>query len=312
MDEREAGGPSDEELERAIPKDTGGREARVGLFVLVGIVASLAVLFLTTDPGTFRGRYRITATLDDAGGVRAGDPVQMRGVNIGRVRDFAMDDQDVTIILEIEGEWQVPADSRVRIAGTGLIGGRTLEVLPGESEEALPPGGNLTGESSADITSTLSELGGEASTTLERVQALLSEPFVNSMEGSAEELNALLSELSELTREQQDEVARLLATLNRTAEGLESASGAGPDLARAVARADSALARLNRTGATLDDAAGSLRGLLAGLERGEGTLGQLARNDSLYQNLNRAVESLALLLADVRENPGRYVRLELF
>ena len=83
-------------------------------------------------------------------------------------------------------------------------------------------------------------------------------------------------------------------------------------MASAVARADSALLTLNRTSATLDRAAGSLDSILARMETGQGTLGRLSRDDSLYVNLNRAAESIALLATDLRENPKRYLTVEIF
>jgi ABC-type transporter Mla subunit MlaD len=61
----------------------------------------------------------------------------MRGVNVGRVRRFALLDDGVLITLEINGEWEIPADSRTRLAGMGLLGGRTVEILPGQSPERL-------------------------------------------------------------------------------------------------------------------------------------------------------------------------------
>jgi hypothetical protein len=125
-------GPSDHELDRAGPATAGGREVRIGIFVLLGILSTLTVLFLLTDPATFRGRYMIFTQVDDAGGLRKGDPVQMRGVNIGRVHDFTLENRRVLITLELEGRWDVPQDSHTRIAGMGLLGGRTIEVVPGE------------------------------------------------------------------------------------------------------------------------------------------------------------------------------------
>lgn len=284
----------------------------MGIFVLLGLLSFFAVLYLTTDPAYFRGRYIVTTRVDHAGGVRQGDPVQMRGVNIGRVHRFGLVEDGVEIALEIEGQWDIPVDSRTRIAGTGLLGGRTIEVVRGDSDEMLPPGGAIPGTSSADITDEAQQLSSEARSTLERVQALLSEPTVEALQGSALELDTLLTELSAFAREQRAQVDRLTESLNRSAEGLEAAAEAGPDAARAVARADSALAQLNETGATLDRAATSLDSVLARLDRGEGTLGRLARDDSLYMNLNRAAESVFRLTEDLRENPGRYVTIEIF
>ncbi|MFW6200353.1 MAG: hypothetical protein ACOC8K_07265, partial [Gemmatimonadota bacterium] len=135
---------------------------------------------------------------------------------------------------------------------------------------------------------------------------------VGALEGSAQELDSLLMQLHAFTREQRAQVDRLTESLNRSAQGLEEVAAAGPDAASAVARADSALAQLNETGETLDRAAMSLDNVLARLDRGEGTLGRLARDDSLYVNLNRAAESAHRLMDDLRENPGRYVTLEIF
>lgn len=305
-------GPSDRELEDAVPRQSGGRELRVGLFVLVGLISFLAVLYLTTDPALFRGRYVVTTVVDHAGGMRVGDPVQMRGVNIGRVHEFSLAGEGVRIALEIEGKWEIPRDSRTRITGVGLLGGRVVEVVRGDSPEVLPPGGEIPGTSTEDLTGEAEELTAEARSALQRIQAVLSEPTVSAVQGSARELETLLGQLEAFTREQRAQVDRLTESLNRSARGLEEAAAAGPDAARAVARADSALATLNRTGASLEEASASLRNVLAGLDRGEGTLGQLARNDSLYHNLNRAAESLHLLTTDLRENPGRYLSVEIF
>ncbi|MFW6199837.1 MAG: hypothetical protein ACOC8K_04620, partial [Gemmatimonadota bacterium] len=55
---REApGSPSDQDIEEAVPRGSGGKELRVGIFVLIGLVSFFAVLYLTTDPALFRGRY---------------------------------------------------------------------------------------------------------------------------------------------------------------------------------------------------------------------------------------------------------------
>ena len=75
----------DQEILAATPRNTGGKEAQVGLFVILGVVSFIIVLFWMTDPATFRGRYMLVSEVTNAGGVRPGDPIQMRGVNVGRV-----------------------------------------------------------------------------------------------------------------------------------------------------------------------------------------------------------------------------------
>lgn len=307
-------GPTDRDLEAAVPRDSGGREVRVGLFVLIGIVSFIVVLFLLTDPATLRGRYMLVTTLGDAGGIRRGDPVQMRGVNVGRVHGFELiPGGRVAITLEIEGDWEIPEGSVAALEGTGIFGGRTMAIEPSNNTVHYEPWDTLqSGDGDADLLTTAGDLGVRAELVLGRVAEVLDEPTVSSLRTTVGEMESLLTRLNTLTREQKEEIASLVESLNRSAEGLESATAAGPDAARAVARADSALATLNRTSAALDEAVGSLHTVMARMEAGEGTLGRLSTDDSLYANLNRAAESVHLLLDDVRTNPSRYISLSIF
>jgi len=303
--------PTDADLDGGTPAPTGGREVRVGLFVLAGLLSVLLALFLLTDPATFRGRYTILTDVANAGGVRSGDPVQMRGVNIGRVRRFTLVGEGVRISLEINGEWEIPADSRARVTGFGLLGGRTIEVVPGSAPERLRDGDQLPGESTEGITELADSLGGEVEDILGRIQTLLSDPNLRSVQGTASQAEILVGELTSLVQSQSQELRELTTSLRRTAASVE-ASTSGPELARALARADSTLARLNETGGRLRTASGSLEEILGRMERGEGTLGRLSQDESLYTHLSEAAESFRVLAEDIRENPGRYVRIRIF
>jgi len=305
--------PSDEELARLVPPVSGGREVRVGLFVLAGILGILLVLFMMTDPATFRGRYRVATLVEEAGGVRNGDPVQMRGVNIGRVRGFQLTPQGVLIGLELEGEWPIPADSRARLVSGGLLGGRTVDIVPGVAVETAARGAIIPGELVAGVLEQGDDLGLSAQDALGRVRSLLSDGTIASVQGGASELESLLRELGAMVDAQKGELAELVGSLSRTAAQVEGlAEGSAPAVERTLANADSLMGRLDRTSETLERSAQSLRTVLERMERGEGTLGLLSTDEALYHNLNLASENLATLAADIRANPGRYIRLSLF
>ena len=87
----------------SLPKPVRRREsaAWVGLFLIVGILAVLGTLFVMTEPAMFRGRYIIFTTVSNAGGMRRGDAVQMRGVPIGRVMTLHISHEGVRIQMEI-------------------------------------------------------------------------------------------------------------------------------------------------------------------------------------------------------------------
>lgn len=306
-------GPSDAELQHAIPPRALKSEARVGIFILAGALAALMALFLMTDPSMFRGRYSIFAVVENAAGLRRSDPVQMRGVNVGRVMSFEMVPAGVNIELEIEGEYQVPDDSRVRLVGIGLLGGRTVEILPGGSPVMAEGGDILQGTVSSDVYGIVSDIGDEATDMIQLVANLLNEPTVASFQTSAQELESLLTDFAVIAREQRSEITRLVESINEAARAVSSTTtSTAPALESIAVRADSALAAVNQNLEVLEPALADLRAIMARMERGEGTLGRLSRDDSLYVNLNAAASSLQLLLDDIRENPGRYISLSIF
>lgn len=306
---------SDEEILKSTPRGSGGKEAQVGVFVLLGLISFVVVLFWMTDPATLRGRYMLVTEVDHAGGVRAGDPVQMQGVNVGRVHGFEMlDDNRVIITMEIEGEWPIPIGSETVMGEAGLFGGRSLEIVRGPGPGVYAEGDTLVGEgaSGSGLLSSVDELSGQAQTVLVSLNAMLNDSTVGAVQGSAQELRTLLNQLSAFTDEQRVALRELTTNLNAAAEGLESASAAGPDIASAAARADSAMVQLRATSESLDAATASLNTILGRMEQGEGTLGRLSTDESLYVNLNTAAESLTALLTDLQENPNKYINVSIF
>jgi len=305
---------SDDEILAAVPRGTGGREARVGLFVLLGLVSFVIVIFWMTDPATLRGRYMVVTTVDNAGGVRAGDPVQMQGINIGRVNGFEMiPNGPIYITMEVEGEWRIPVGSRTEMGEAGLFGGRTLMVIRGPSDQYVSEWDTIPGEgAAAGLLGSVGELSVQAGSVLSSIDSLLNQETVGSVQQTVRDLDDLIVGLSEVTREQRATLQRLTESLARSAEGLESASAAGPDVASAIARADSAMAMVVAASENLDAVSSSLRTVLARVEAGEGTLGRLSTDDALYQNLSAAAASLDSLLVDLRANPNRYINISIF
>ena len=94
----------------------------------------------------------------------------------------------------------------------------------------------------------------------------------------------------------------LIVELHAAASGLRKVTeDLGNDttgVAVTLARADTAFGRIDR--------------IMADLEAGEGSLGRLLTDTAFAVRAEAMLHSLDLLLADVRENPRRYVRLSIF
>ena len=294
------------------------REAWVGLFVVAGIAATIILLAVLTDAALFRGRYIVTTTVPNAGGIRKGDPVQMRGVNIGRIMGFGIGQNEVEVRLEIEGEYPISSDSRVEIRASGLFGGMVADIIPGSSAQKVGWGDRIPGGTGVGLFDKMDDLAGEADKVAKRVQGLLSDAMVKDLQGGASDARKSLQSLQAILREQRGELRSLSASLKRSAEGMEKVT-TGPELERTVKRVDELVQRLDGTVGTLDKSSKSLESILGRMDRGEGTLGRLSTDDTLYKNaseatanLNKATQELNKLLADFQAHPRKYINLKVF
>jgi phospholipid/cholesterol/gamma-HCH transport system substrate-binding protein len=294
------------------------REVWVGLFVVAGLAGALIVLSTMTDAALFRGRYIVTTIVPDAAGIRKGDPIQMRGVNIGRINGFTIAQDEVEVRLEIEGEYPVPKDSVVELKASGLLGGLVADVIPGQSSEMVKWGDVLEGRSGIGLFDKMDSLAGEADEVAERVKALLSEEMVSDLQSSVSEARQLLERLSGTVSEQRGELKALTQSLLRSAEGLEKVT-TGPELEETVKEVRALTDRADEVLAGLDSSSKSLESILGRIDRGEGTLGKLTTDEALYDNvanaaanLDKASVEISALLEDIRLKPKKYLKLSLF
>lgn len=317
--------PSPPEEGEGPPMKGGNQTLWVGVFLILGMIAILAALFILTDAAIFRGRYIVTTTVPDAGGIRRGDPVQMLGVNIGRVQRFKIDPAGVAIRLELEGEYDVPADSTVLLKSSGLLGGMIAEIVPGKSTQELKGGATLPGKAEEQMMDSVNKLAGEAEEVLVRVQTVLSDENIESIGSTTKNLDAgsaqmrkLLADVNVAVNDQRRELRTLSASLQRSAEGFEKIA-TGPEVERTLKQIDAATARMDTVMASLEKTSTAVEGVMGRLDRGEGTLGKLMRDEELYRNMNaamlnmnQATVNINKLSEEVRRDPKKYLKLSVF
>ena len=303
-----------------LPKPVRRREsaAWVGVFLIVGILAVLITLFTMTEPAMFRGRYIIYTNVANAGGMRRGDAVQMRGVPIGRVMTLRISPEGVRVQMEIEGEYKIPKDSHVEIKSGGLMQGMVVDVVPGLSTEYVRQGDVLAGTSGQGMGDIAANLSDEVNVVLKRAQQLLSEENLANVRTSSGDLAAVLRQLNQTVGEQRKQIDAITTSMRRSTEGLEKVT-AGPELERSVKRIDEMTTRMNEVSVSLEKSGKSIEALVARLDRGEGTLGKLSRDPALYDNLtqaasnvNQASINITKLTEEIRRNPKKYLKLSVF
>jgi len=108
-------------------------ETTVGIFVVFGL---LCIAYMSVKLGHVSllgdNSYSVFARFTSISGLRVGNPVNMLGLEIGRVERLSMDQADQKAIVEM------------RVKKDGLIGDKYVSIDPGGAGTPLEPGGTIT------------------------------------------------------------------------------------------------------------------------------------------------------------------------
>lgn len=122
-----------------------GLNLKVGMFVLLGVVAATALLLtLATQQGFFAAKTTLVVEAPTGGDLRPGMAVKLSGFKIGAVSGVALNENarvDVTLRIEDQYMKWIKADSRVSVAREGFIGDSYLTISSGKPQlESLKEG----------------------------------------------------------------------------------------------------------------------------------------------------------------------------
>lgn len=127
----------------------------VGLFVLLGIIA---LAFLALRAGnlssfSFAQTYKVQAHFDNLGGLKVRAPVKSSGVVVGRVAALSFDNEryQAVVTLDLESQFQFPADSSASILTSGLLGEQYIGLTPGGDDKMLASGSTIQYTQSAVV-----------------------------------------------------------------------------------------------------------------------------------------------------------------
>jgi phospholipid/cholesterol/gamma-HCH transport system substrate-binding protein len=119
-------------------------ELLVGLFMVIGI-ACLSYLSIRLGKMDVLGQrgYPVYAVFSNIGGLRSGAPVEMAGVDIGRVRRISLENYEARVVLEIQDGLVLQEDAIASIKTRGLIGERYIQITVGAADATIQPGGRI-------------------------------------------------------------------------------------------------------------------------------------------------------------------------
>jgi len=116
----------------------------VGIFAILGIIA-LAILSLSLGKLTLlpRAGYTLYASFDNISGLKAGDQVQLAGVQVGKVSQIGLKDMRARVALRVDNGVPIDADAIAAIKTSGIIGDKYVTIQLGPSDKLLKDGDTI-------------------------------------------------------------------------------------------------------------------------------------------------------------------------
>jgi phospholipid/cholesterol/gamma-HCH transport system substrate-binding protein len=325
------------------------RDALVG----VVIVAALLVIVggtLWLEGTSFSGEHaEVVAEFHEVGMIRDGNPLKLRGVRIGRVREVKVvpDGSAVRVTFRMQEGIELPPDAVVVLSPESFFGDWQAEIHPRTrfpyANYAEPSeGGVLPGYALPDIsqlTAAADRISENIAVLTDRVGIAFSDETARNVASMIDNIEGVTERLSELVTQQAESFTGVTDDVRRATQGIgQAADEAREGLARMNALMDraevgealndfAALAEnlrilsedLQGTNVSVQAMAARADSAFAALDRvagqattGDGSVARLLGDPTMASGLEMTLAELQVLLQDIRENPRRYLRLSIF
>lgn len=325
-----------------------GREVAVGGTVLAALAAVVAGALWLSQTRIGGQQVRRSAIFREVGGLKPGAPVALRGVKVGRVTAISLAANDwVQVDMELERGTDLPRDPAVVAASSSLFGEWRANILGINEPQNDPtvvaaleearaaaidawPGATLP--DIGELTQQASRIAEDVGNVTQRLEGVLDSNAVNELKSSIADLSQISRRLAGFARAQTSRLDTVGENISvgssafvNTVRRLDSATAGGivpevatnsreavADLRKAAADLREVTEAASANKMSLVNALQAADSILRRLESGQGTLGMLARDSTLYVETTLTLREARALIADIRNNPRKYLKVSVF
>lgn len=110
------------------------RDTLVGIFIVIGIVLFIVLYTWLTGRIGMRNTRDVRVYFRDVGGLRVGDPVLVYGIEKGKIKRLAIENESVLVVVAVSKEIPLDDDSEFTIRSVSYLGGdKYIKINPGKS-----------------------------------------------------------------------------------------------------------------------------------------------------------------------------------
>ncbi len=281
-------------------------QARVGFFILLGLVAICAmVVYFGRFGDGLKKFYDLRVEYPNASGLFSGADVLLAGAKIGTVKDgpYVLDSmRGVYVVLKIYDGVQIPEGSAFTIGSSGLLGDSFVDItmpamLDIENYKPIAPGTTIVGKRDSGG---ISELAGEGGKLLEDVRAavknidtvvtrlnteVLDKSTVAAVGETVQNLKTTTAEFSAASK-------KLDGIVNQASTAMKQVSDTVGHVTVTVDKTTDTLAATKSAAESFDKTMVEVRLLVREARNGKGALGTLIGDRAVAENLKTFVANL--------------------
>ena len=295
----------------------------IGLFVLLTLIATFAVINFLRGEDIFNRSSSYYVVYDQVDGLAVTGPVYLRGYKVGMVEDIVYNHEGNTfeVELKVKSQFEIPANSTAEVYSADIMGARAVRINLGDSKQILESGDTLGAAIQPDMISTVMgqieplkeqamELMATMNRTLESVDKLLDSTSRSEIQSSLKHLNRTLANAATLSRTLNDispELVAIVKNLELLSKGLGESTD---EIKGSLENVNAITSSLSK--AELDKTIESLRSLSDKLQDPNGSVGKLLSTDSLHNAVNTLINDVDKLVKGISENPKKYIKVSVF
>jgi phospholipid/cholesterol/gamma-HCH transport system substrate-binding protein len=284
-------------------------EVLVGFFMFIILIALGVFTIILSRQNFLQKRYPVAVLFSEVSGLRQGDPVFLRGMKVGVVKETALDNSHVVVRADLDVPARFREGYKVEVVASSMLGGKQLKIEEGPlNAPLLPDDALITGTKPTDI---LEELGAavagirgmtdQVSAGKGTIGKLIYEEAVYT---SLQETLADLRDVSAKLVKGEGTLGKLLndetvyTDLQSTMSNLKDVSGR---LANGEGTLGKLLAKDDQLYQDISATMTNLRTITDKVGSGEGTLGKLVNDDQIYVEAQKLLKELRAAIDDMRE-----------
>jgi len=172
-------------------------EAKIGLFITLTLFFLFGLLTqLSSFDNLLKKSYPILAQIGDGSGLKEKAKVKLKGVDIGYVEKVSLVNNEVQTKLMIDENVKIPDNSVIIISQDSLLGGKFLDIKPGDSSHYIEKNQLLSKE---EKVSSIADASTSADEAFQEISLLVKDIREIFDEGGQEDIKQTLSNLREFS-----------------------------------------------------------------------------------------------------------------